>query len=142
MPVYQYEGKHYDLPEGLSNEQAIAKIQGYLGIKPPESDETVRLAARYPAPLSEQIPGYGKTIPAAKDEQKPSLRELLVGAGSPLARTAKGAIVDPALAVNQLLASTGLFGQDIKLGATQLVSDVEQATTEGRARVGSSGFDP
>ena len=142
MPVYQYEGKNYDLPEGLSNEQAIAKIEGYLGIKPPESDETARLAARYPAPLSEQIPGYGKPTPAAKNEQKPSLRELLVGAGSPLARTAKGAIVDPALAVNQLLASTGLFGQDIKQGATQLVSDVEQATTEGRARVGSSGFDP
>ena len=31
MPVYQYEGKHYDLPEGLSKEQAIAKIEGYLG---------------------------------------------------------------------------------------------------------------
>ena len=142
MPVYQYEGKHYDLPEGLSNEQAIAKIQGYLGIKPQESDETARLAARFPAPLSEQIPSYGKPTPAAKDEQKLSLRELLVGAGSPIARTAKGAIVDPALAVNQLLASTGLFGRDIKQGATQLVSDVEQATTEGRARVGSTGFDP
>jgi len=114
----------------------------YLGVKPQESDETARLAARYPAPPSAQIPGYGKPVPAAKNEQKPSLRELLVGAGSPLARTAKGAIVDPALAVNQLLASTGLFGQDIKQGATQLVSDVEQATTEGRARVGSSGFDP
>jgi hypothetical protein len=31
MPVYQYEGKHYDLPDGLSNEQAISKIQSYLG---------------------------------------------------------------------------------------------------------------
>jgi len=68
--------------------------------------------------------------------------ELMFGAGSPIARTIKGAVVDPALAVNQLLASTGLFGQDIKRGATQLVSNVEQATTEGRARVGSSGFDP
>jgi hypothetical protein len=68
--------------------------------------------------------------------------ELMFGAGSPIARTIKGAIVDPALAVNQLLASTGLFGQDIKQGATQLVSDVEKATTEGRARIGSSGFDP
>jgi len=68
--------------------------------------------------------------------------ELMFGAGSPIARTIKGAVVDPALAVNQLLASTGLFGKDIKRGATQLVSDVEQATTEGRARVGSSGFDP
>jgi hypothetical protein len=68
--------------------------------------------------------------------------ELMFGAGSPIARTIKGAVVDPALAVNQLLASTGLFGKNIKQGATQLVSDVEQATTEGRARVGSSGFDP
>jgi len=68
--------------------------------------------------------------------------ELMFGTGSPIARTIKGAVVDPALAVNQLLASTGLFGKDIKQGATQLVSDVEQATTEGRARVGSSGFDP
>lgn len=31
MPVYQYEGQHYDLPDGLSNEQAIAKIQTHLG---------------------------------------------------------------------------------------------------------------
>jgi hypothetical protein len=114
MPVYQYEGKHYDLPDGLSNEQAIAKIQGYLG-------KTVT-----PEPVAAPV----------------SNLELMFGAGSPIARTIKGAVVDPALAVNQLLASTGLFGQDIKRGATQLVSDVEQATTEGRARVGSSGFDP
>ena len=77
MPVYQYEGKNYDLPEGLSNEQAIAKIEGYLGIKPPESEETARLAARYPAPLSAQIPGYGKPVPAAKNEQNLSLSQLL-----------------------------------------------------------------
>jgi len=77
MPVYQYEGKNYDLPDGLSNEQAIAKIQGYLGIKPQESDETARLAARYPAPLSEQIPGYGKPVPAAKNEPNLSLSQLL-----------------------------------------------------------------
>jgi hypothetical protein len=31
MPVYQYEGVHYDLPDGLSNEQAIAKIETHLG---------------------------------------------------------------------------------------------------------------
>lgn len=31
MPVYQYEGQHFDLPDGLSNEQAIAKIESYLG---------------------------------------------------------------------------------------------------------------
>jgi hypothetical protein len=113
MPVYQYEGKHYDLPEGLSNEQAIAKIEGYLG---------------------------KTTTPVTAP--KVSNMELMFGAGSPIARTIKGAVVDPALAVNQLLASTGLFGSDIKKGATQLVTDVEKATQEGRARVGSSGFDP
>ena len=113
MPVYQYEGKHYDLPDGLSNEQAIAKIQGYLG----------------KANTAEEAP-------------KVSNMELMFGAGSPIARTIKGAVVDPALAVNQLLASSGLFGSDIKKGATQLVTDVEKATTEGRARVGSAGFDP
>lgn len=32
MPVYQYDGVHYDLPDGLSNEQAIAKIKGHLGV--------------------------------------------------------------------------------------------------------------
>jgi hypothetical protein len=31
MPVYQFQGQHYDLPDGLSNEQAIAKIKGHLG---------------------------------------------------------------------------------------------------------------
>jgi hypothetical protein len=30
MPVYQYEGKHYDLPDGLSPEQAKVKIMGHL----------------------------------------------------------------------------------------------------------------
>lgn len=31
MPVYEYQGQHYDLPEGLSNEQAVAKIKTHLG---------------------------------------------------------------------------------------------------------------
>lgn len=31
MPVYQYEGQHYELPDGLSNEQALEKIKSHLG---------------------------------------------------------------------------------------------------------------
>ena len=49
----------------------------YLGVKPQESDETARLAARFPAPLSAQIPGYGKPVPAAKNEQNLTLSQLL-----------------------------------------------------------------
>ncbi len=117
MPVYQYEGKHYDLPDGLSNEQAIAKIETHLGIAPKAASPTTQ-------------PTEVGTM------------ERMFGAGSPIARTLKGAIVDPALAVNQLLANTGLFGQGVKTGANQLVRDVEAATTAGRERVGSTGFDP
>lgn len=31
MPVYQYKDVHYDLPDGLSNEQALSKIKTHLG---------------------------------------------------------------------------------------------------------------
>lgn len=46
MPVYQYEGKHYDLPEGLSNEQAIAKIEASLGKTPEQAQPTAAPAAQ------------------------------------------------------------------------------------------------
>lgn len=81
-----------------------------------------------------------KKAPAPPTEV--SLVERMFGLGSPIARTVKGAIVDPALAVNQILANTGLFGQNVKTGANQLVRNVEEATTAGRERVGSTGFDP
>lgn len=48
MPVYQYEGKHYDLPDGLTNEQAIAKIESYLG-KTPSKQEAPK-EAQAPSP--------------------------------------------------------------------------------------------
>lgn len=121
MPVYQYEGKHYDLPEGLSNEQAIAKIESHLGISPKAAVPTAQPTAQ---------PAEVGTV------------ERMFGAGSPIARTLKGAVVDPALALNQMLANTGMFGQGVKTGANQLVRNVEEATTAGRERVGSTGFDP
>ena len=31
MPVYEYNGQHFDLPDGLSNEQALSKIKSHLG---------------------------------------------------------------------------------------------------------------
>ena len=114
MPVYQYEGQHYDLPDGLSNEQAIAKIQTHLG--------TTTTSGQ----------------PVA--QQAPSTMELMFGAGSPIARTVKGAVVDPALAVNQILAQ--VFPESVKKAATQNVVNVEQAVQQGRTRIGSTGFDP
>ena len=49
----------------------------YLGVEAPVADETARLAARYPAPLSEQIPGYGKPVPEARNQPKVSTGQLL-----------------------------------------------------------------
>ena len=120
MPVYQYEGQHYDLPDGLSNEQAIAKIQTHLG-----STTTLQQPVAPQAPVAQQAP---------------STMELMFGAGSPIARTVKGAVVDPALAVNQILAQ--VFPESVKKAATQNVVNVEQAVQQGRARIGSTGFDP
>jgi len=48
----------------------------YLGVQPQESDETARLAARYPAPLASQIPGYGKPVPAATNQPNLSTGQL------------------------------------------------------------------
>lgn len=121
MPVYEYQGQFYDLPDGLSNEQALAKIKSYSG-----KEEVPKTPEAKATPPAEQV----------------STLERMFGAGSPIARTVKGAVVDPLLAVNQLLANTGLFGETVRTGANQLVRDVEQTVQEGRQRVGSSGFDP
>ena len=121
MPVYQYEGKHYDLPEGLSNEQAIAKIETHLG-----KTKSVTPEASAPAPSAEA----------------PSAMQQMFGLGSPLFRTVKGAVIDPALALNEMLARTGVFGQDIARGASANVSALNKAVDESRAAQGSTGFDP
>jgi hypothetical protein len=133
--VYEYQGLSYQLPDGLTNEAALARIKASLGNAAPQ-EFTVQ------TPEGRNV-GIDVPFPAAPAPQaEVSTMERMFGAGSPIARTVKGAIVDPALAVNQLLASSGLFGQDVKQGATQLVRDVESATQQGRARVGSEGFDP
>ena len=77
---------------------------------------------------------------ASVAQQSPGTMELMFGAGSPIARTIKGAVVDPALAVNQILAQ--VFPESVKKAATQNVVNVEQAVQQGRARIGSTGFDP
>lgn len=119
MPtVYEYQGVSYELPDGLTNEQALAKIKASLGGAP--------APAPAPAPATPEV----------------GTLERMFGAGSPIVRTVKGAVVDPLLAANQLLASTGLFGEGVRQGATQNVRNVEAVVQAGRARVGSEGFDP
>lgn len=83
-----------------------------------------------------------KPVEEKQPTSPPSVIEQMFGLGSPIARFTKGAVVDPLLGINQLLASTGLFGTGIKQGANRLVQQYEQATEEARKRVGSTGIDP
>ncbi len=121
MPVYQYEGKHYDLPSGLSNEEAIAKIEGFLGKSPKvdtSADETARLAARYKAPPK----------PAA---EAPS--GFMQG------------LTDPLYGSAQLMAkgmeAVGFFPKVAKAFSERLVPQREQQYEAQRKAAGETGFD-
>jgi hypothetical protein len=84
---------------------------------------------------------YNASQQSALQQQPVSMTERMFGAGSPTARFLKGAIVDPLLGANQLLAETGLFGDTVRQQARGNVRAVEQAVQEGRKRVGSEGLD-
>ena len=64
-------------PDAYLGKTAEFDPNKYLGVQPQVADETSRLAARYPAPMAEQIPGYGKPVPAAKNEKNLSLSQLI-----------------------------------------------------------------
>lgn len=98
----------------------------------PEGTTKEEVLARYNASRQPQ-----QTQP----EQPVTMTERMFGAGSPTARFLKGAVVDPLLGVNQLLAETGLFGETVRQQARGTVRAVEQAVQEGRRRVGSEGLD-
>ncbi len=51
MPVYEYQGQNYDLPEGLSNEQALSKIKAHLG--EPETSKQAEQPTESPSIVSE-----------------------------------------------------------------------------------------
>ena len=102
-------------PAGASQEEIIAKAQELYQVAPQQT---------------------------AAAEQPPGVLEQMFGAGSPIARFAKGAIVDPVLGFNQLVGETGVLGERVKQEARGNIRQVEQAVQEGRRRIGSEGFDP
>lgn len=110
MPIYEYKGQQYDLSE-TDPTAAKAKILSYLGEQPAQ------------ASVQQQV-------------QEPSM----LGMGSPVQRIAKGAIVDPALALAQM--ATGAVGAT---GAEQSIREfargVEAKTQAGRDERGSEGTD-
>ena len=104
-------------PEGASQDEIIAKAQELYQAAPQQSTP-------------------------AQSQQPVGTLEQMFGAGSPIARFAKGAIVDPILGFNQLVGETGILGERVKQEARGNIRQVEQAVQEGRSRIGSEGFDP
>lgn len=128
MPTYLIEGKKVKTEAPLSDAEIDEIAASIKGSAPVPQDKPAEAAPASPA--------------ASAEAQPVSMMEQMFGTGSPIARTVKGAVIDPLLGINQLLANTGIFGKDIQQGANQLVQSTEQAFTEGRQRVGSTGFDP
>lgn len=64
MPVYEYEGKFYDLPDGLTNEQALQKIKSSLGAPAPKEERSVGQEVARQAGLAGRAVYQGFTAPA------------------------------------------------------------------------------
>jgi hypothetical protein len=132
MPVYEYKGQHYKLADGLSKEQALAKIKSHLGETieqpveaTPDSQETVT------APSEPQMPKWGLERAKAKLEAE---KTALAQRGRQVAAIARGAVINPALGVAQL--ATGGQSETVNQFIDQYYRDVTEA--DKRAGVESS----
>ena len=70
-------------------------------------------------------------------QQRNKFAELI----SPTYSLLRGAVIQPALGVNELLARTGLFGQAVKQGAIRNVQQEQLASETLKKAAGREGFD-
>ena len=100
--------------------------------------EEAGMSASAPAPTKPQV-----QAPQANVAPQPQagMMEQMFGTGSPTYSLLRGAVVEPILGVNQMLANSGLFGDAISQGANQMVQRERAAYEEGQRRTGRTGFD-
>jgi hypothetical protein len=118
MPTYTINGRRFTSETALSDS---------------DLEELAASAGATPTPAQPQQP--------TQPQQPVGMAEQMFGLGSPIARVAKGAIVNPIMGLNQMLAETGVFGETVKQSARQNVKGYEEATKAARERVGSTGVD-
>lgn len=84
--VYTYKGVSYELPDGLSNEEALAKIKSSLGNEP--APAPVQAPAQAPAVAPQQAPQAATQEPSMADMIKRQLglatRAVVTGASAPV----------------------------------------------------------
>lgn len=83
----------------------------------------------------------GMAVPDKPKQEEPGLIRQMIGMGSPTYSLLRGAVIEPALGINQLLASSGLFGQKVKEEATKLAQREAATAAAEREAVGRSGID-
>lgn len=168
MPIYQYEGQHYDLPEGLSKEQAIAKIEAHLGKTPaaptkaPEAPsgfiqglmDPIYGAAQVVGKALEQVPegvtvmgrpvtaaarAFGEKVVPQREQQYQAQREAAGVTGMDLSRIA-GNVVNPANLVAGVRAAPVVAGaiQGALSPVTETGTDFAQTKAE-QAAAGAVG---
>ena len=139
MPVYQYEGQHFDLPDGLSNEQAMAKIEAHLG---KTSNPTPEVQRGRPTMAND---------PRLVNQAGPITDSSLLSQGY---SAIKGAVIDPLLGTAQLIArgqtplatttnllSQYLTGKTSKEATQNIINKEQQAYEATRAATGREGID-
>ena len=120
MPVYEYKGQHYELADGLSNEQALAKIKAHLG---ETTDKTAAVVQpQEEAPVTSEMPKWGLERAKAKLEAE---KTALAQRGRQVAAIARGAVINPALGAAQF--ATGGQSETVNQFIDQYYRDVAEA---------------
>jgi hypothetical protein len=122
------KGLHSKFYSDLPYEQFASSI----GTTAPEVTVTAK------APTAEEKAAFEKEQNQPEDS---TFLSRSMGLGSPFYSAVRGAIVEPVLGVNQFLANTGLFGEDVKKAANELVTIEAEASRKAREEAGRGGFD-
>jgi hypothetical protein len=143
MPTYTINGRRFTSAVALSDAD-LEELAASTGAAPtpvqptqPAQPQATQYTADQMAPATPEDMGFSGNV----DPQRVGVGEQMFGLGSPIARVAKGAIVNPIMGLNQMLAETGVFGEKVKQSARQNVKGYEEATKAARERVGSTGLD-
>lgn len=122
------------VPKGITREQVKAlAIRNGLATE----EDFLTEGATASAPATPPAPAARLRAPT----ESPSVVQQMIGVGSPSYSLLRGAAIEPALGLNQLLAQTGLFGETVRREAQQNVERERAAYELGRQTLGREGFD-
>lgn len=136
MPIYQYEGQHYDLPDGLSNADAVAKIEAHLG-KTPSSVEGIS-----PPPTSQELENARNANDVVKQQTKQLLLSGKTAEQSGNALTGLGQAGVGMLAGMPSMIAGGLTGLGTYLSGQGIDKAAQQVQDIQKSNFGAGAYVP